>query len=281
MQVPQLWSKAGIADPRQFPIDPSAKPFGSVVVIVTVFADTKTGKSQISLCSGFLIEDRRTVGTAGHCYSKGPKAGFVKGHIYVGLAGADGALTWVAAKLTAWANGNSFLNRTFNGVEGAVGQDWAVLRLDELASEAHEPLRLPTPGSWTAAAAIDVAEVGYGVDLDRVVLHSFPKPNPSPAGLMAQLKRDMSASDTFMASVQRMFTQPPAGLEFVLSQHLRGKAPRCGRRGYPAPKPPSGCVEGPGDFGGRVLSGTSRPDSSKSGHYFLGQRLRAKPRPGG
>ena len=193
--VPQLWAKAGIVDPRLIPLNPTMNPFGAVVKIRTI--PTDDGKTAYSDCSGFLIERRDLVGTAGHCFSRYASESRSRVLIYVGLAREDGSTKWIAAQLLSWADSNVAAGQV-NGVANGVGLDSALLRLQEAAEIEREPLHILSRGNWSESALIRVAVMGYGFDLDRVIGKTLQSRNQLPTSLGAELAKVFERSTSVL-----------------------------------------------------------------------------------
>lgn len=171
--VPSLWP--GLKDSRRVPLDPAVAPFSAVVEIsATIIGAKQTWQLTTGNCSGFFIENKSTIASAGHCIpglikqiktlieQKGDHAVRLDYHANV-RAGSIHSRR-IDLKLLAWR----FENR-----EDEIREDWAVFAVLGQPLDGIEPIYLPSLGDWTRQGAVHAAQLGFSGDLRQVKEKEF------------------------------------------------------------------------------------------------------------
>jgi rhodanese-related sulfurtransferase len=164
--LPSLWkSSLGFTELRAVPIDPRKDPFSAVVLVYV-----KSGGNIVAECTGFFLENRLTVASAGHCFDKTLTKVQVDG-IDVVLGDKSGAIETIPAHLLK----SAFVEARHGYYDSMADLDFALLRVDHEPVMRVRPLSLPSAGRWTTAGKQRVMSIGYGADT-RLVKQSMGLP---------------------------------------------------------------------------------------------------------
>jgi rhodanese-related sulfurtransferase/V8-like Glu-specific endopeptidase len=180
MPLPSLWKQSlGFTELRTVAIDPRQDPFSAIVKL-----NLKSGGELVGECTGFFLENRLTVASAGHCFDKADVGHQVDG-VDVVLADKSGAIETIPAHLLKSAS----VQVREGYVPSMSDLDFAVLRLDHEPAMRVRPLSLPSAGRWTTAAKQRVMSLGFGSDTNLVKrTMGFPSnPTVSTCELMSPL----------------------------------------------------------------------------------------------
>lgn len=158
--IPGPLESIGVPESRFAPRNPLLSPFRSVVKI-------KIGPSYG--CTGFVVEKSGLVATSGHCFGDG-RADMPVSVMLPVPENSYREPVALPARLVYWQE-----QRYTNGAS----VDTALLEVTDSRFQAIPPLHLLAPGAWLNAGSLQIAVIGFGLDLEGAKAH-WAKSNSVP-----------------------------------------------------------------------------------------------------
>lgn len=148
--VPALWEKFGVAETRQFVLNPNAPPYNSIVTISTI--STTTHGAAGELCTGFFLYSVDIVATAAHCVPDNASNVSAQVSVILDRNGAQETIPVITLSSLYANNGN-------------IEEDWALLRLLRKPKLSANPLTIHAGDDFSQKARVTLTTIGYPGDL--------------------------------------------------------------------------------------------------------------------
>lgn len=188
--IPGPLESIGVPESRFAPGKPLHSPFRSVV-------DINIGTAG---CTGFVVEKSGLVATSGHCFADGKADLPISVMLPVPENGYRNPVA-VPARLVYWQ-----YQRYTNGA----WLDSALLEVTDSRFQDIPPLHLLRPGTWLHAGALQVAAIGFGLDLALVKAH-WAKSNSVPHVSVCSLSAGQMQANQGVLNVRSSNMECPIG----------------------------------------------------------------------